>query len=429
MKVLITSCRFPTDLKRDVQGTFRRFNLFLDAFKAIAQLDILFYVPADVDVSPLAIAQQEKALSAHWDIPIKLSLCPQRLETDAIAPGLGAKVRRQFSPIFDFTQQRTFFSTSGPQQVAALESCLDRQPDAIFCHRLEAMTPLLKTVRSLPPLFFDLDDVEHISFARQIRQPPTRLATKLYYLQIPALGWGERRSLKKALRTFVCSQLDQQYLTQRWRLKGVVSVPNAVSMPVVKPLSAEPTLMFLGGYYYFPNLNAANFLIEQVWPLIHQANPDARLIMAGSHPENIRSYPAAVPGVEFTGFVEDLSALYARSRIVCCPILSGGGTRVKIVEAAAYGKPIVSTPIGVEGLSMQDGENALIRQSPAAIAQACLTLLNSDALCEQLGAAARRKAVRDYDRTQVIQHIQSHVQSALLPAAPTESRLSATLQS
>lgn len=408
MKILLISCRFPSDLQTDVQGTFRRFNLFLDAFKAIAQLDILFYVPAGVDWGADAIATHRKTLADHWGTPINLFLCPQRSGAKP-AP----KWRRQLKPIVDFRAQGHFFSTSGAQQVDALETCLDRQPDAIFCHRLEAMTPILQTQRPVPPLLFDLDDVEHISFARQIAQPPTRLLTKLYYLQIPALCWGERRSIQRARRTFVCSHHDRQYLSQRWQHKGVVTVPNAVPMAAAQPLCQQPTVMFLGGYYYFPNLNAANFLIERVWPHIHRARPDARLIIAGTHPEAIRRYHSQPPGVEFTGFVENLDTLYGRTRAVCCPILSGGGTRVKIIEAAAYGKPIVATPIGAEGLSMANDKEILIRRSAQEMAQACLELLSNDSLCQRLGSAARQKAAQHYDRAQVIQLIQTHVRRAL----------------
>lgn len=408
MRILLVSCRFPTNLAKDVQGTFRRFNLFLDAFKTIAQLDILFYVPADIDFSANAIAAHQKNLSDHWGIPINLFLCPQKTVSEA-----GPKWQQQVASIFDYKAQGNFVATSSAKQLDALEACLDRQPDVMFCHRLEVMTPVLQARRSLPPIFFDLDDIEHISFARQIRQPPTRLRTKLYYLQIPALCRGEQRSIQTSLRTFVCSNLDQQYLSQRWRLPGVVSIPNAVSIPEAQPLCAEPTLMFLGGYYYFPNLNAANFLIEQIWPYVYTARPDAKLIIAGTHPENIRSYHSDPPGVEFTGFVEDLDHLYQRTRIVCCPILSGGGTRVKIIEAAAYGKPIVATSIGAEGLSMNDGDELLLRESARDIAQACLDLLNDDNLCQRLGTAARQETIQQYDRSHVVQLIQNHVQAAL----------------
>ncbi len=411
MRVLITSCRFPADLKKDVQGTFRRFNLFMDAFKAIAQIDLLFYVPEGIDCSPAAIAQQQTALSAHWNTPVTLFLCPQYSYSQSKSSR--AKWQQQLAPIINFKAQKTFLSTSGSKQLTALENCLARKPDAIFCHRLEAMTPILQTRQSLPPVFFDLDDIEHIAFARQIREPPTRLATKLYYLQIPALWWGERQSIRKALRTFVCSDLDRQYLAQRWKTKGVVSVPNAVSIPAAMPFCHKPALLFLGGYYYFPNLNAANFLIEQVWPLVYSARPDAKLIIAGTHPENIRSYGKAVPGVEFPGFVDDLDSLYDRVRIVCCPIFSGGGTRIKIIEAAAYEKAIVATKIGAEGLAMKAEKSYLQRNTAESFAQACVDLLDDQNLCRHLGDAARQAAMERYDRSAIVSEIKRHICSAI----------------
>ncbi len=410
MRILVLSCRYPADLQKDVQGTFRRFSLFMDALKSIATLDLLFFVPPwlEVDASEGAIATHQQALSHHWHTPISLFLCPQRSVPKHQPPW-----QRQLRPIFDYRHQGSFYPTSAPQQLQALDACLDRQPDAIFCHRLEAMTPLLQTRRALPPVFFDLDDVEHIAFARQIRQPPTRPITKLYYLQIPALWWGERQSIQRASRTFVCSQRDQAGLSQGG-LEGVVTVPNAVAIPSSPaPLCAEPTLMLLGGYYYYPNLNAANYLIEQIWPRVRQARPEARLLIAGTHPENIRTYAKPPAGVEFTGFVENLDDLYRQSRVVCCPIQSGGGTRVKMIEAVAYGKPIVATPIGAEGLGLTDGQEYLQRNSAKSFAAACIQLLDDDSLCYRLGTAARQAALAHHDRNAIVRLIQQHVTSAL----------------
>lgn len=73
----------------------------------------------------------------------------------------------------------------------------------------------MQVQQSLPPVFLDLDDIEHISFMRQIRQPPTGLATQLYYLQVPARFWGEIQAIRKARCSFVCSSRDRRYLTKR----------------------------------------------------------------------------------------------------------------------------------------------------------------------------------------------------------------------
>ncbi|MBC7971494.1 MAG: glycosyltransferase [Verrucomicrobia bacterium] len=415
MRVLFVSTHFPHDLRLDVQGTYKRMAMFLEALKALlygqgsrnAQLDVLFYVSPETDTSPSAIAATEQALSQHWKIPITLFLCPEFVHPQPLS-----KWQQQAPGMINFFQQRDLVRTSQPEQIQAFEACLDRKPDAVFVHRLRSMCPALLTRKSLPPLFFDLDDIEHIAFLRDIRQPPTRLITALYYLQLPALWWGERQAIQLARQTYVCSQHDQDYLT-RQGLAGVVSIPNAVTLPRPQPLTAEPTLLLLGAYHYYPNINAANFLIENVFPLVRQQMPEARLIIAGKQPENIRSYGSGTPGVEFTGFVDDLEALYRRSRVVCCTILSGGGTRVKLVEAAAYGKPMVSTRIGAEGLVFTDGQDFLQRDEPQAFASACLMLLQNDDLCDRLGAAARMTAVKQYDRANIVHSIQQFMQQEL----------------
>ena len=249
---------------------------------------------------------------------------------------------------------------------------------------------------------------EHVAFWRNIRQQ-TRWRSKLVkYLHIPALWWGERRAIQLAYRTFVCSELDRHYLAERWHLMGVMTIPNAVSATKSLPVIPDPTLLFLGSYGYRPNVQAAEFLIGEIWPRVYRAVPQARLIIAGAVPENITGYRTGVPGVEFTGFVADLDKLYQRSRVVCCPILAGSGTRIKIIEAAAYGKPIIATRLGAEGLEMHDGSELLLREDPESFAEACLTLLKDSDLCERLGSAARETAIRCYDQADIVRLIQNY---------------------
>lgn len=402
MRALFVSNHFPTNLSTNTQGIYQRMSLFIDALKGIAQMDMLFFVSSDVDISEAAIAQFEAQLSHHWGIQIRLFLCA----TPAVAR---SKLKQQWLGMLNVHNQIDYVGTSSLPAIKAFEACLERQPDIVFIHRLTSMCPVMRTKQPLPPIFFDLDDIEHIKFMRQIRQPPTRLRTLLYYLQVPARWWGELNAIRLTHQTFVCSERDRRYLHTRWGLSNVVAIPNAISIPNPQPITTEPTLLLLGGYYYYPNINAANFLIEQVFPRIRQVIPNAHLIIAGTKPETIRGYGKNLPGVEFTGFVDDLDALYQRSRVVCCPIFSGGGTRVKMIEAAAYGKPIVATRIGAEGLEMQDGKEFLMRDRPQDFADACIELLRNDALCNQLGAAARIVAIQKYDRTNIIHSIQQSI--------------------
>jgi glycosyltransferase involved in cell wall biosynthesis len=403
MRILIISNGIPPQIELCVTASHKRFQLFIDAFKSIAQLDVLLYWPASQPLSPEIIAQTQTALSQHWQVSnLNLQICPQ---VDQGFVQQLPKLLRYAPPVFNFFWNGLFSSTAGQQQVKAFEQCLDRQPDLIFAHRLTAMSPLLKTQRQLPPVLFDLDDIEHIRFAREVKQPPSNFMTPILNSHLPALVLGELTAIAKADATFVCSNQDQQYLTQRWNRTGVKAIPNSIAIPQYEALTQAQNALFIGTYSYKPNINAANFLIEQVWPQVRQQVPEANLLIAGPHIENLRTYGQSIPGVTFLGFVDDLTELYKEVRVVCCPIFSGSGTRVKMIEAAAYGKPIVATSIGVEGLNFTDGEDFILRNNPDSFAQACIDLLTDWQQSHELGIAARQSAIREYDREQVVQKI------------------------
>jgi glycosyltransferase involved in cell wall biosynthesis len=156
-------------------------------------------------------------------------------------------------------------------------------------------------------------------------------------------------------------------------------------------------------------VDAAERLISRILPKILKRNPQARLTIVGKRPDLIPSFGRELPNVEFTGVVPDLTPLYQRSRIVCCPITIGGGTRIKLVEAAGYAKPIVSSAIGAEGLALIDDVEILIRDSDDEIAEACLELLGNEELCVRLGTAAREKAKLLYDVANVRKKIAEYL--------------------
>lgn len=392
------------DFQTHVHGTFTRLRMFIDVAKKSAKLDMLFYVAPDVDVSPSSVSNLERSFARYWNAEVRLFLCPRSEDRNYVS-----KWKRYGTGIFNFLKQLGYIDTGGPQQVQALERCLSRKPDAIFVHRLGSMCPLLLMNGTLPKIFFDLDDIEHVAFARSISQLSKWRSRLLYYAYLPALLLGELRAIRLADITFVCSESDRRYLTDRFYLKQVVTIPNAITIPERQPLTPDPTLLFVGSYRHKPNIDAARLLIENVWPRVYHAIPEARLIIAGAPPERIPCYGLNIPGVKFTGFVKELDGLYRRSRVVCAPIQSGGGTRVKIIEAAAYGKAIVSTRLGAEGIQVRDGQELLLRDDPQAFAEGCIQLLQDYSLCQRLGSAARSRAIQSYDQDKVMRLIQKHM--------------------
>jgi glycosyltransferase involved in cell wall biosynthesis len=404
MRVLFVSKHFPRDIGTSVNGVFQRMRMFIDAWKEIAQLDMLFYVPAELDTSPAAVAAHESALRKFWQVDLRLTLCPQAEQANG-----RARWKSYAEGAVSLFGQPGYAETSGPLQVRVFEGLLERRPDAVFVHRLAAMCPALLSQKRIPRIIFDLDDVEHVSLWRAAAHMPPWKGSLLYSSRLPALCWGERRAMNVASRTFVCSEADRRYLEDTWRIKGVRTIPNGIEIRAPAPVAAAPSLMFIGSYRYEPNVQAAEFLLEKVWPRVLKRVPDAELLVAGPSPQNIAAARIARPGVQFLGFVEDLAELYRRARVICCPIFVGGGTRIKILEAAAHGRPVVATRIGAEGLDMTDGEELLLRDDPESFAAACVELLRSSELCERLGTAAYRKALQQYDRRAILPLIRNYL--------------------
>lgn len=408
MRILLLSANFPDDPLRKVHGVYQRLRMLVDAIKEIGTLDGLFFVGPEIDTSDAGTEVYRRRIAESWDVDLNLRTVPRTTWPEKItrwdAYGRG---------LIDAFRSGPFRGANGPLQQEALERALEAKPDVLFVHRLTPMAPVLRTSFALPPVVFDLDDVEHVAFARSISQPPTWKARKLLYLQVPSILLAERRAICAAQRTFVCSETDRRYLTRTLRVPGVTVIPNAVELREPQPLPARPSAMFIGSLDYGPNRNAAALLVNEIWPRVRAMVPGAELTVAGRHPERVPGYAESHPGVEFTGFVEDLERLYARNRVVCVPIRAGGGTRIKILEAAAFGKPMVATPLGAEGLDLHNGVHLLERAGVDAFAEAVAALMGDDERCIELGRAARDVVRSRYARDGVLERIRQEVVSSV----------------
>jgi glycosyltransferase involved in cell wall biosynthesis len=156
----------------------------------------------------------------------------------------------------------------------------------------------------------------------------------------------------------------------------------------------NPEEALIGACTSEPNVVAAEYLLREVWPRLVRICPKARLLIAGPGSEAIAGFQDPPNGIEFLGFVSDLDALYRRTRVLCCPIQSGGGTRIKILDAASHGVPAVSTPLGAEGIDLVPDAEIVLRSSAAGLAEACADLLTDDARAQRVGAPARKRAAR-----------------------------------
>ena len=413
MRILFLSEYYPFKFRTDVFGVFQRMRLLLDAMSGLGELDLFFLAPPGVDASPAAVRQLEKMIEAEWHLRVNAFVRDQLPATPRpFWERVPIWVRSVAQGAVAFEYEISLNNSHEPS-LRAIRQCLDRRPDMILAFRLGSMAPLLRIGRPLPPVFFDLDDAEHVKALRLARGRPGLGRRVRGYGAVPILWWGERCAMALARTTFVASTRDRDRFRYFPRHSKRVVVPNAVRVPPPQCLTAEPTMLYLGNYIYGPNVEAAEYLLREIWPRVRALVPAARLFIAGSEPERISSHASPPPGVEFTGFVEDLSALYRRTRVVCCPIRVAGGTRLKILEAAAYGKPIVSTTVGAEGIEFRDSREIFLRDEPTSFAAACAKLMGDASLGEQLGGAARRVVGQLYERGIVIEQIRKEVADRL----------------
>lgn len=408
VRALVVSTTAPPVTGQDVEGLFKRFRVSIGAVGAVAdQVDAVHFLPRRVVAGFPGAEGGAPVRLTYWDTPISARL---------VAQGERTKTFLNFyaKGVLSAAQQPAFHGAAGGPQAAFLGAILDKAYDLVFVHRFAAMCAVLRTGRRAGHQVFDLDDVEHLVRVRASLQPPAQPGKLISLAHVPAILAAERAGAARSRFTLVCSDLDKAKLRRVGVAHGVTVVPNAVPIPAAPPpLPPESTLLYIGDYGYEPNREAGERLATRILPLIRQAVPAATLLLAGKRSERLGATARSQPGVECVGFVESLDAIYARARIVCCPISNGGGTRLKIIEAAAYRRPIVSTRIGAEGLDFADGSEILLHDDDAGLAAACARLIGDGALCERLGTAGRERAIQDYRADHVQDQLAGLLRSAM----------------
>jgi glycosyltransferase involved in cell wall biosynthesis len=393
---LVISRFFPFDSQR-VHAVYQRLGTQIEALsRVVDKVECLFLVPTSQECSASELQAHEERLRQLWSPAVSLRLAPVALES---APA--TRWQRLGQGIFDFHAQPIARPVSTSAAVAAVASALDDKPQIVLAHRLSAMCVLMRLTHRLRglPLYFDMDDIEHVSQVRRLLHHPGWPMERLMLLQTPRLLLAEIQAMRLATATFVCSDEDRRYLSRFVGSKRVLTVPNSVRFPPLGGGDASgPTVLFVGSMGYRPNAQAVEILVQQVWPSIREQVPDARLIIVGSRAELTAVYPSRDPSVTFTGFVDDLDAWYGKARVICCPIYYGAGTRVKIIEAAAHAKAVVSTTVGAEGLDFENEREIILRDGAKDLSEACVRLLRDAPAAARMGEAARDKARLTYDR-------------------------------
>ncbi len=395
-------------------GIFQRFSLFIDALdQHVDAIDILAFAPESADREDLA---QRHARMYQRGRQARIQVLSVARRRDPSPWPLWSRYGRG---VFSVDRQANYLNIAGPECVQAVAAALRKGPQLVLAHRLPTFTPLLPCWPHHPGLavLFDMDDLEHRGLARALVHAPQWRSERLRFAHLPALLWRERVAVRASRHSFTCSTDDAQALQRLAGCARVTALPNAVAAPARLPARTanSQAVGFIGSFLHPPNVDAARWLLRDLWPRVLAQVPQARLRIAGAGSRQVLADGPLPPGVELLDYVHSLADFYGSVDLMVAPLRFGAGTRIKIIEAAGYGLVTVSTTVGAEGLVFRAGEDVAIADQAATLVQQVVDLLVHAERRLAMGAHARRSCEAHYSRQRAVNQIAAQVQAALLP--------------
>lgn len=271
--------------------------------------------------------------------------------------------------------------------------------------------PNVELERSTPTVLFE-HNVEYMIWQRTAENSKNPLRRALLELEWRKMRRYERRACSRADLTITVSEDDHMLLGKDLPESRMAAIPTGVDVEYFDAgdhaLEQPQEIVFTGSMDWHPNEDAMRYFIDDILPLIRREAPEVTLTIVGRNPSRKLCEAAEEAGVTVTGTVDDVRPYIRRGAVYVVPLRIGGGTRLKIFEALAMGKAVVSTTIGAEGLPLEEGVHILRADDPDTLAGNVLDLLRDRTRRQQLGQAGRRLMEQEYSWSRVAQDFERH---------------------
>ena len=288
--------------------------------------------------------------------------------------------------------------------------------DAIICDFIYPAGVL--DWKSETPIVLFTHNVEAEVWERQYRLSKDPIRKLMFGLEYVRLKRSERYYAERAARVLAVSESNRRFFGRYvGGAEQVTLVPTGVDTDYFRPApeaSRDRHLVFTGSMDWAPNHDAMEYFYREILPLIRVDEPEVEIWMVGRNP------PAALsrlvkgdPKVHLTGRVEDVRPFIDQSSVYVLPMRTGSGTRLKVFEAMASGKAIVSTPVGAEGLPVTHGENLMLAAEPAAFAKAVIRLIRDAELRRHIEVGARALVERGFSWRAATDRLEEAVATAV----------------
>ena len=275
---------------------------------------------------------------------------------------------------------------------------LTREREFQLCHMDSLdLSAYLKDIAHLP-VVCGHHNVESDLLRARSRAEENGLKARYMRHQATLMERMEKGRMPNLTLNLACSALDAERLREIAPGAAVSVIPNGVDTRRFQPrFGGRGGLVFVGGYTWFPNRDGMRWFAEEILPLIRRKLPEVAVTWVGRAPESVRREFQTRFDIQLTGYVENIQPYVGKASVFIVPLRVGSGTRLKILDAWAMGKALVSTSVGCEGLEARHQENILIRDTPEAFAEGVTRLLSDTDGRSRLEHAARETAERLYD--------------------------------
>jgi glycosyltransferase involved in cell wall biosynthesis len=269
---------------------------------------------------------------------------------------------------------------------------------------------------SAPVVLFE-HNVEYMIWKRLQEVEPSRLRRVLLTAEWRKMRRYEIHACERANLTIAVSEADRALLQAQAPRATVRAIPTGVDTAYFSPNGTRELpgrLVFTGSMDWYPNEDAMLHLFDAILPAIRRELPDVSVTVAGRNPSPRLRAAAAAAGAEVTGTIADVRPYIAEAAVYVVPLRVGGGTRLKIFEALAMGKPVVATTVGAEGLPVVPSQHFLCEDDPAGFARAVVALLRDPEWRRALGLAGRRLVEERCSWSQVAREFETLCREALV---------------
>ncbi len=269
----------------------------------------------------------------------------------------------------------------------------EEKPDLIHTHLIR-MAPYTFDIDH-PKKVIDLTDAVSL-YLKRFQKLTKNPFLKLFLLIEKNRMYKYEKIIQKYDRAFVCSEIDKEYLLSRNTKLKINLVYNGIELEnykTKKHIKRLNSIIFTGNMSYYPNSDAVEYFVKEIFPQILLKVPSAKFYIVGQNPSS-KIIKMKSQNIIVTGFVKDICSEYLQSDIAVSPIRYGAGTLTKILESSSLGIPVIATPIGSLGLNLQHNKEIVIANSKEEFADYAIKLLNSKKERERIGINGKKK-VRD----------------------------------